>query len=111
MRPATCADWLLEPGMQVDSRGAPLRVPFIQVSKRAWGTYRGIDLFDDIEAAGNGVVRVGATDAWASLPPGNQQSYANTLVDRWAAARGYSGPATVQIVGPDGKVLLESKKP
>jgi uncharacterized protein YgiM (DUF1202 family) len=70
----------------------------------------GVDLFGDVETAGEGVVRVGATDAWASVPPGSQQSYANTLVDRWAAARGYSGPATVQIVGPDGKVLLESTK-
>jgi hypothetical protein len=71
----------------------------------------GIHLFDTVEAVGDGVVRVGATDAWTSLPPGSQQSYANTLVDRWAAARGYSGPATVQIVGPDGKLLLESNKP
>jgi hypothetical protein len=71
----------------------------------------GGDLFDRVEAVGDGVVQVGATDAWSTIPPAGQQSYANTLVDRWAAARGYSGPATVRIVGPDGKVLLESKKP
>ncbi len=71
----------------------------------------GADLFDGVEAVGDGVVQVGATDAWASIPPGGQQSYANTLLDRWAAARGYAGPATVQIVDPDGKVLMESKKP
>ena len=71
----------------------------------------GVNLFNGVEAVGDGVVQVGATDAWSSIPPGGQQSYANTLVDRWAAARGYSGPATVQIVGPDGKVLLETKKP
>jgi hypothetical protein len=71
----------------------------------------GGDLFDGVEAVGDGVVQVGATDAWSTIPPAGQQSYVNTLVDRWAAARGYSGPATVRIVGPDGKVLLESKKP
>ena len=71
----------------------------------------GVDLFDQVKAVGDGVVQVGATDAWSSIPPGNQQSYANTLLDRWAAARGYSGAAVVQIVGPNGKVLLESRKP
>jgi hypothetical protein len=71
----------------------------------------GTDLFERVEEVGDGVVRVGATKAWASIPPASQQSYANALVDRWAAARGYSGPATVQIVDPDGKLLLESKKP
>ncbi len=74
-------------------------------------TVAGVDLFDGVEAASEGVVQVGATDAWSSIPPASQQSYANTLLDRWAAARGYSGPVTVQIVDPDGKVLLESKKP
>ena len=74
-------------------------------------TVAGANLFEGVEALGDGVVEVGATDAWSSIPPGGQQSYANTLVDRWAAARGYSGPATVRIVGPDGKVLLESKRP
>lgn len=71
----------------------------------------GVKLFDGVQPVGNGVVRVGATDAWSSIPPGSQQSYANTLLDRWAAARGYSGPLAVQIVDSDGKVLLESKKP
>jgi hypothetical protein len=71
----------------------------------------GVNLFDGVQEVGNGVVRVGATDAWASIPPGSQQSYANTLLDRWAAARGYNGPLAVQIVNSDGKVLLESKRP
>ncbi len=71
----------------------------------------GADLFDGVEAVGAGVVQVGATDAWSSIPPASQQSYANTLLDRWAAARGYSGPVAVQIVDPKGKVLLETKKP
>jgi Bacterial SH3 domain len=71
----------------------------------------GADLFDGVQAVGDGVVQVGATDAWSSIPPAGQQSYANTLLDRWAAARGYSGPVAVQIVDANGKVLLETKKP
>ena len=71
----------------------------------------GVDLFGGVQAVGDGVVQVAATDAWSTIPPGSQQSYANTLLDRWAAARGYSGPVKVQIVDPKGKVLLESQKP
>ncbi len=71
----------------------------------------GVDLFGGVQAVGDGVVQVGATDAWSTIPPASQQSYANTLLDRWAAARGYSGPAKVQIVDQKGKVLLESRKP
>ena len=71
----------------------------------------GVDLFGDVKEAGGGVVQVAATDAWSTLPPAGQQSYANTLLDRWAAARGAGGPASVQIVAPDGKVLLERTRP
>ena len=56
------------------------------------------------------MVQVAATDAWSSIPPAGQQSYANTLLDRWAAARGYGGPVSVQIVDEEGKVLLESSR-
>jgi hypothetical protein len=71
----------------------------------------GVDLFTEVEPAGNGVVQVAATEAWSSIPPGGQQSYANTLLDRWAAARGYGGPVSVQIVDPSGQVLLERTRP
>ena len=71
----------------------------------------GVGLFTDVEVAGEGVVQIAATEAWSSIPPGGQQSYANTLLDRWAAARGYGGPVSVQIVDPDGQVLLESSRP
>jgi hypothetical protein len=70
----------------------------------------GVDLFTDVDAAAPGVVQVAATDAWSSIPPAGQQSYANTLLDRWAAARGYGGPVSVQIVDDKGKVLLESTR-
>lgn len=71
----------------------------------------GVDLFTEVEAVGGGVVQVAATEAWSTIPPAGQQSYANTLLDRWAAARGGSGPVTVQIVDQTGAVLLESSRP
>jgi hypothetical protein len=71
----------------------------------------GVDLFTTVEPVGGGVVQVAATDAWSTIPPAGQQSYANTLLDRWAAARGAGGPVSVQIVDPDGEVLLERTRP
>jgi Bacterial SH3 domain len=71
----------------------------------------GVDLFTTVETVGNGVVQVAATEAWSTIPPAGQQSYANTLLDRWAAARGHGGPISVQIVAPDGQVLLERTRP
>jgi hypothetical protein len=71
----------------------------------------GVDLFTTVEAVGEGVVQVAATEAWSAIPPAGQQSYVNTLLDRWAAARGHGGPIRVQIVDPDGQVLLESTRP
>ena len=71
----------------------------------------GVDLFTTVEAVGDGIVQVAATEAWSSIPPAGRQSYVNTLLDRWAAARGHGGPISVQIVDADGQVLLESTRP
>ena len=71
----------------------------------------GVDLFTTVETVAEGVVQVAATEAWSAIPPAGQQSYANTLLDRWAAARGHGGPISVQIVDPDGEVLLERTRP
>jgi hypothetical protein len=71
----------------------------------------GVDLFTTVEPVGGGVVQVAATDAWSTIPPAGQQSYVNTLLDRWAAARGAGGPVSVQIVDPEGAVLLERTRP
>jgi Bacterial SH3 domain len=71
----------------------------------------GADLFTEVEPLGGGVVQVGATDAWASMPPAGQQSYANTLLDRWAAAIGRADQVKVQIVDASGQVLMEESKP
>ena len=71
----------------------------------------GVDLFTGVEPLGGGAVQVGATDAWATIPPAGQQSYANTLLDRWAAATGRSGQVSVQIVDEAVRVIMEERKP
>ena len=71
----------------------------------------GADLFTEVEPLGGGAVQVGATEAWATLSPAGQRSYANTLLDRWAAASGRADQVTVQIVDDRGQVLMEQSKP
>ena len=69
------ADWLLERGMSVDSRGSPPVVVFIEVSHRASATYRGIDLFDEDRPADEVVaeiVRLERLDP-ADYPPGQYE--------------------------------------
>lgn len=41
------ADWLRDSTIQFDARGTPPVVVFIQVSNRAYATYRGIDIFEE----------------------------------------------------------------
>ena len=67
----------------------------------------GVDLFTGVKAAGDGVVQVTATDAWRTVPVGGQQSFMNTLFDRWLAAAGAGQPLSVQIVDGRGRVLKE----
>ena len=69
----------------------------------------GVDLFSEVKPAAPGVVQVVATEAWSSIPPAGRQSYANTLLDRWAAAKEGAGPVAVQIVDPNGEVVMEKK--
>ena len=71
----------------------------------------GADLFTEVEPLGDGAVQVGATEAWTTLSPAGQRSYANTLLDRWAAASGRADHVTVQIVDDRGQVLMEESKP
>ncbi|MGH6912433.1 MAG: hypothetical protein ACREH3_01845, partial [Geminicoccales bacterium] len=70
----------------------------------------GVDLFTEVEAVAGDTVQVGTTAAWASMPAAGQESYLNTLLDRWLAARG-GGPASVRIVDPGGRVVLEKSRP
>jgi hypothetical protein len=71
----------------------------------------GVDLFTEVEPLGGGAVQVGATDAWANVPPAGQRSYASALLERWAAATGRADQLTVQIVDRGGQVLTEASKP
>ena len=71
----------------------------------------GFELFTEVEPLGVGAVQVGATDAWASIPPAGQRSYASTLLDRWSAATGRSDQLRVQIVDDSGQVIMEESTP
>lgn len=71
----------------------------------------GSELFTEVEPLGGGAVQVGASDAWVSMPPAGQRSYASALLDRWAAATGRSDQVTVQIVDASGQVIMEESKP
>jgi hypothetical protein len=55
-------------------------------------------------------VHVGTTAAWDSLPPVGQQSYVESLLEYWVAARG-GGPAVVRVVDRSGRVLVERSRP
>ena len=74
-------------------------------------TLAGADLFAKVEPGPEGAMRVVATETWSSLPPAGRQSYANTLLDRWAAAKASAGPAVLQIVDPSGEVVMEKTRP
>jgi pyruvate/2-oxoglutarate dehydrogenase complex dihydrolipoamide acyltransferase (E2) component len=71
----------------------------------------GADLFAEVKPGPGGVMRVVATDNWSSLPPAGRQSYANTLLDRWAAAKVSAGPVVLQILDPSGEVVMEKSQP
>jgi uncharacterized protein YgiM (DUF1202 family) len=71
----------------------------------------GADLFAEVKPGPEGTMQVVTTDAWSTLPPAGRQSYANTLLDRWAAAKVSAGPATLQIVDPSGEVVMEKTEP
>ena len=71
----------------------------------------GANLFAEVKPGPEGTMQVVTTDAWSSLPPAGRQSYANTLLDRWAAAKVSAGPAILQIVDPSGEVVMEKTEP
>jgi hypothetical protein len=71
----------------------------------------GGDLFSGVESADGREVRVGTTAAWDRLPPVGRESYLESLIDYWVAARGGKGPAVVRIVDSRGQVLVEKSWP
>jgi predicted nucleic acid-binding Zn-ribbon protein len=71
----------------------------------------GSGLFSGIRLVGDHAVQVGTTAAWDSLPPVGQQSYLESLLGYWVAARDGDGPAVVRIVDQSGRVLVEKSAP
>lgn len=71
----------------------------------------GVALFTDVEPAGAGIVQVGTTEAWTTVPPAGQRSYLNTLFDRWVAAHDGLEDVSVQIIDDQGTVVMERAGP
>ena len=67
----------------------------------------GIDLFSDVRSTGGGGVQVLATETWSSVPEAGQSSYMNALFDRWQSVANGLGPLSLQIIDPDGEVMME----
>jgi len=67
----------------------------------------GINLFNDVRSTGGGSVQVLATETWASVPEAGQNSYMNALFDRWQAMANGLGPLSLQIVDPDGQIIMD----
>lgn len=67
----------------------------------------GIELFDDVRSIGGGGVQVLATETWATVPEAGQSSYMNALFDRWQSMASGLGPLSLQIVDPNGAVMME----
>jgi uncharacterized protein YgiM (DUF1202 family) len=104
---------LIEPAAGPDrdlSELARFRETVSYLNERAT-TLAGADLFTEVRPGPEGAMRVVATEAWSDLPPAGRQSYANTLLDRWAATKVSAGPAILQIVDPSGEVVMEKTEP
>ena len=71
----------------------------------------GKDLFSGVKSVSGNAVDIRTTTLWDSLPPIGQQSYLDTLLERWVAEGSGEGPATVRIVDESGRVLIEKSKP
>jgi hypothetical protein len=74
-------------------------------------TAAGVDLFSDVRSLNADTVQVVTTDAWATVPQAGQQSYLNALYNSWLLVAGPNGERTVQIVDPDGDVVMEKSGP
>jgi hypothetical protein len=71
----------------------------------------GTGVFAEVKPGPEGAMQVVTTEAWSDLPPAGRQSFANTLLDRWAATKASAGPAVLQIVNPSGEVVMEKAEP
>jgi uncharacterized protein YgiM (DUF1202 family) len=71
----------------------------------------GVDLFTSVAELGEGGVQVVATEAWATMSQPGQQSYLNALFGRWRAAAGAGQPLRLEIVDPNGALMIEKAEP
>ncbi len=71
----------------------------------------GIELFTDVRSIGGNTVQVLATDTWSMVPESGQESYMNTLFSSWATAVGGNQTLTLQIVDPNGQIVMERTGP
>jgi Bacterial SH3 domain len=71
----------------------------------------GVDLFTGVESLGEGGVQVVATEAWATMSQPGQQSYLNALFGRWQAAAGADQALRLEIVDPNGALMMEKSGP
>jgi Bacterial SH3 domain len=71
----------------------------------------GVDLFTGVESLGEGGVQVVATEAWATMSQPGQQSYLNALFGRWQAAAGADQALRLEIVDPNGALMMETSGP
>ena len=63
----------------------------------------GKDLFSGVKSVSGNAVDIRTTTLWGSLPPIGQQTYLDTLLERWVAEGSGEGPATVRIVDESGR--------
>jgi hypothetical protein len=66
----------------------------------------GIGLFTDVRSLGGGQIEVVATDAFANVPAAGRESFTNALFDQWRIAAVGLQPLALQIVDPQGQVVM-----
>ena len=71
----------------------------------------GVDLFTGVAPLGEGGVQVETTEAWATMSEPGQQNYLNALFARWRAAAGDAPALQLQIVDPNGALMMEKSGP
>jgi Bacterial SH3 domain len=71
----------------------------------------GVDLFTGVAALGEDGVQVVTTEAWATMSEPGQRSYLNALFGRWQAAAGADRALRLEIVDPNGTLMMEKSAP
>jgi hypothetical protein len=67
----------------------------------------GVDLFTGVAPLGEGGVQVVTTEAWATMSELGQRSYLNALFARWQVAAGAAQALRLEIVDPNGTLMME----